>query len=289
MAEERRRPIGTGRTGFWRSRQGLLVLPPLIFYLLVYIYPLSRLWVWSFFDQQFTLEFYRELLDEPAYFKALTNTLEISFLATFLSLILGYPMAYLMATTSARARNVLMALVLVPFWTSILVRTFAWIVILGKNGLVNHLLGWLGLINEPSKLLFNMTSVQIGMVHVLLPFMIFPLYGVMSRIDPSVVRVARSLGASPLRAFLHVFLPLSLSGIGAGCVITFLLAVGFYVTPALLGGSGEITLVTLIDMMINTLLNWGLAATLGIVLLVVVGMIFAIFSSLLGVERVTGR
>jgi ABC-type spermidine/putrescine transport system permease subunit I len=286
---KRRRPVGPERPGFWRSRQGLLVLPPLIFYLLVYIYPLSRLWAWSFFDPHFTLEFYRELFDEPAYFKALTNTLEISFLATVLSLMLGYPMAYLMATTSPRARNVLMALVLIPFWTSILVRTFAWIVILGKNGLVNHLLGRLGLIDEPAKLLFNMTSVQIGMVHVLLPFMIFPLYGVMSRIDPSVVCVARSLGASPRRAFLHVFLPLSLPGIGAGCVITFLLAVGFYVTPALLGGSGEITLVTLIDMMINTLLNWGLAATLGIVLLVVVGIIFSAFSSLLGVERVTGH
>jgi len=284
-----RRPMGPGQAGFWRSRQGLLVLPPLIFYLLVYIYPLSRLWAWSFFDQHFTLEFYRELFDEPAYFKALTNTLEISFLAAALSLMLGYPMAYLMATTSPRARNVLMAFVLIPFWTSILVRTFAWIVILGKNGLVNHLLGRLGLIDEPAKLLFNMTSVQIGMVHVLLPFMVFPLYGVMSRIDPSLVRVARSLGASPRRAFLRVFLPLSLPGLGAGCVITFLLAVGFYVTPALLGGQGEITLVMLIDMMVNTLLNWGLAATLGIVLLVVVGIIFAVFSSLLGVERVTGK
>jgi putative spermidine/putrescine transport system permease protein len=165
--------------------------------------------------------------------------------------------------------------------TRILVRTFAWIVILGNNGLVNKLLIELGLTSAPVKLLFNMTGVQIGMVHVLLPFMVLPLLAAMSRIDPNILRVARSLGAPPRRAFLHVFLPLSRPGIAAGCVLVFLLTVGFYVTPALLGGPGEITLATMIDMQINTFLNWGLAGTLGIVLLVVVGGIFALFSRLL--------
>ena len=273
---------------FWRSREGLLVLPALAFYLLVYVYPLSRLGAWSFFDPGFTLKFYRELFAEPAYFRALTNTLEISLLVTLISLILGYPLAYLMATTSVRARQILMILVLVPFWTSILVRTFAWMVILGNNGLVNRALVGLGVIEHPAKLLFNMIGVQVGMVHVLLPFMIFPLISVMSRIDLSVVRIARSLGATPSRAFLHVFLPLSLPGVAAGCVLVFLLAIGFYVTPALLGGPGEITLATMIDMMVNTLLNWGFAATLGILLLVVVGSIFVAFSSLMGLNRIVG-
>jgi putative spermidine/putrescine transport system permease protein len=266
----------------------MLVLPALAFYLMVYLYPLSRLGVWSFFDNGFTLHFYAELFSEPTYFKALSNTLEISTLATVVCLILGYPLAYLMATTSSAARRVLMIMVLVPFWTSVLVRTFAWIVILGNNGLVNRALVATGMADHPLKLLFNMIGVQIGMVHVLLPFMVFPLYGVMSRIDASIVRVARSLGATPARAFLSVFLPLSLPGVAAGCVLVFLLAIGFYVTPALLGGPGEITLATMIDMMINTLLNWGLAATLGILLLVVVGFIFVVFSRLMGLSRLTG-
>ena len=272
----------------WRSREGLLVLPALVFYLAIYLYPLSRIAAWSFFDNGPTLTFYRDLLGESMYYRALANTLEISLLSTALCLLLGYPLAYLMATTAHRARRVLMILILIPFWTSVLVRTFAWIVILGNNGLLNRTLIALGVTDTPMKLLFNMTGVQIGMVHVLLPFMVFPLLAVMSRIDPNTLRVARSLGASPRRAFIEVFLPLSRPGIAAGCVLVFLLAVGFYVTPALLGGPGQVTLATMIDMQINTFLNWGLAASLGVVLLVVIGIIFAVFSRALGVRELTG-
>ena len=273
---------------FWRSHEGLLVLPALVFYALVYVAPLARIGRWSFFDPGFTLKFWREVLGEPTYYRALRNTLEISVLVTAIALLLGYPLAYLMATTVPRARRVLTVLLLVPFWTSILVRTFAWLVILGSNGLVNRTLLALGLADQPQKLLFNMVGVQVGMVHVLLPFMVFPLYGVMSRIDPNVVRVARSLGAPPRRAFLHVFLPLSFPGLGAGCVLVFLLAIGFYVTPALLGGPGQITLATMIDMQVSTFLDFGAAATLGILLLIVVGGIFAVFGGLLGLNRLAG-
>jgi ABC-type spermidine/putrescine transport system permease subunit I len=273
----------------WRSREGLLVLPALLFYLAIYLYPLSRIVAWSFFDPGPTLKFYQEMLSEPAYFRALGNTLEISGLSTLICLLLGYPLAYLMATTVPRARRIMTILVLIPFWTSVLVRTFAWIVILGSNGLVNHALIALGLTDAPIKLLFNMTGVQIGMVHVLLPFMIFPLLAVMNRIDPNILRVARSLGAPPHRAFRHVFLPLSIPGVAAGCVLVFLLAVGFYVTPALLGGPGQTTLATMIDMEINTFLNWGFAASLGVLLLVVIGAIVAAFSALLGPGRLSGE
>jgi putative spermidine/putrescine transport system permease protein len=277
------------RRRIWRSREGLLVIPALLFYLVVYVDPLWRIGAWSFFEDGFTLKFYRELLAESMYFRALGNTLEISLLSTVLCLLLGYPLAYLMATTALRARRVLMILVLIPFWTSILVRTFAWIVILGNNGLLNKALIALGLIDGPAKLLFNMTGVQIGMVHVLLPFMVFPLLAAMSRIDPNILRVARSLGAPPRRAFIEVFLPLSRPGIAAGCVLVFLLAVGFYVTPALLGGPGQVTLATMIDMQISDFLNWGLAASLGVVLLVVVGGIFAVFSRLVGIRELAGE
>ena len=274
----------------WRSGEGLLVLPALLLYLAVYAYPLSRLFTWSFLDDSgaLTWQHYAELWGEPAYFRALANTLEISLASTALCLLLGYPLAFLMATTSAGIRRAMMIFVLVPFWTSILVRTFAWIIILGNNGLVNRTLQALGVVSAPIKLLFNMTGVQIGMVHVLLPFMVFPLLAVMSRIDPNFRLVARSLGASPRRAFRHVFLPLSLPGVAAGCALVFLLAVGFYVTPALLGGPGQITFATMIDMEINTFLNWGLAASLGVLLLAVVFAIFAVFTRLLGVGRLTG-
>lgn len=273
---------------YWRSTQGLLVIPVLVFLLALYVYPLSRLFVWSLFDPEFTVRHYRALLDDVTYLKALQNTLEMSLGVTLISLLLGYPLAYLMVTVSPRVRAVLVAVVLIPFWTSILVRTFAWVVILGRNGLINQGLLDLGLIDRPIALIYNMVGVQIGMVHVLLPFMILPLYGVMSRIDRSLVRAARSLGAPGHQAFLRVFLPLSVPGISAGCALVFLTAVGFYITPALLGGPGQITIATLIEMMVSDLLNWGFGATLGVVLLTVVGALFIVFSSLMGLERLTG-
>ena len=273
---------------YWRSRPEVALLASLAFFLAIYLYPLTRLVAWSLFAPGFTLAQYAKLFGEPAYMQALRNTAEISLGVTVLALVLGYPLAYLVTVVSARTRAVLILLVLVPFWTSVLVRTFAWMVILGKKGIVNQaLLGW-GLVDRPVPLIYNMVGVQIGMVHVLLPFMVFPLYSVMSRIDLNVIRVARSLGAPPHRVFLHVFLPLSLPGVAAGCLIVFLLAVGFYVTPALLGGPGQITLATMIDMMITTFLNFGFAATLGLLLLAVVAGIFAVVSALLGLNRIVG-
>jgi ABC-type spermidine/putrescine transport system permease subunit I len=220
--------------------------------------------------------------------QALRNTAEISVWVTVLSLVLGYPLAYLMTVVPGRVRTLLIVLVLVPFWTSILVRTFAWMVILGKRGIINQLLiGW-GVVDKPVALIYNMLGVQIGMVHVLLPFMVFPLLNVMTRIDASLVTAARSLGASPRQAFLRIFLPLSLPGVSAGCVLVFLLAVGFYITPALLGGEGQVTFTTLIELVVRDLLDWNFGASLGVFLLTVVGTLFVLFSTLLGLERLTG-
>jgi putative spermidine/putrescine transport system permease protein len=273
---------------YWRSREALFVLPALIFYALLYLYPLSRLGAWSIFDPTPTLKNYHQLIGDPVYATALLNTLEISFWVTLAALLLGYPLAYLMTTVSRRARVWLMALVMVPFWTSILVRSFAWVVILGTNGIVNKSLIGLGLIERPVKLLYNLVGVEIGMVHVLLPFMIFPLYGVMTQIDPGLLRAGRSLGARPWRTFLHIFLPLSLPGVAAGCVLVFLMAVGFYITPALLGGPQQITLATLIEMMVSDMLQWGFGATLSVLLVGAVGGLFVLFSAALGADRLTG-
>jgi putative spermidine/putrescine transport system permease protein len=208
---------------------------------------------------------------------------------TLIAAVLGYPLAYLMATVSGRARALLVVLVLVPFWTSVLVRTFAWMVILGKQGLINQLLlGW-GVIDRPLTLIYNMLGVQVGMVHVLLPFMVFPLYSVMARIDLALVTAARSLGASPRQAFLRVFFPLSLPGVTAGCVLIFLMAVGFYITPALLGGEGQVTFATLIELVVRDLLDWNFGASLGVFLLAVVGGLFVVFTTVLGLDRLTGH
>ncbi len=144
------------------------------------------------------------------------------------------------------------------------------------------------MIERPLRLLYNLIGVEIGMVHVLLPFMVFPLYGVMTQIDPSLPRAARSLGASPWRAFRHVFLPQSLPGVAAGCALVFLMAVGFYITPALLGGPQQITLATLIEMMVSDMLNWGFGATLSVLLVGTVGAVFVLFSLALGLDRLTG-
>jgi len=273
---------------YWRSRPEVALLASLAFFLAIYLYPLTRLVAWSLFAPGFTLAQYAKLFGEPAYMQALRNTAEISLGVTVLALVLGYPLAYLVTVVSARTRAVLILLVLVPFWTSVLVRTFAWMVILGKKGIVNQaLLGW-GLVDRPVPLIYNMVGVQIGMVHVLLPFMVFPLLNVMGRIDTSLMAAARSLGASPRAAFLRVFLPLSLPGVSAGCVLVFLLAVGFYITPALLGGEGQVTFATLIELVVRDFLDWSFGAALGTFLLTIVGALFVLFSALLGLERLTG-
>jgi putative spermidine/putrescine transport system permease protein len=278
----------SGKPRYWSVTEGPLVLPAVLLFSAVYLYPLSRLVAWSFFTPAPSLRHYRALLAEPAYLTAFANTVTLSVSVTITTLVLGYPVAYLMTTLSPRARAVVLACVLVPFWTSILVRTFAWMVLLGRNGLLNGALVALGLVTSPVALIHNAIGVQIGMVHVLLPLMILPLYSVMVRIDAAWLRAARSLGAPPRQVFLHVFLPLSLPGIGAGCALVFLSSIGFFVTPALLGGPKQITIAMLIDLMINDLLNWGLGAALALMLLVVVTVLFVLFQRALGLDRVWG-
>ncbi len=273
---------------YWKAVEGPMVLPALAFFLVLYLYPLGRLLALSLFDPAFTLKHYHALFEQTTYLRTLLNTLELSVSVTAAALLLGYPLAYLMATVSSRARAVLLACVLVPFWTSILVRSFAWLVLLGRNGVVNQVLVGTGLVDAPLALIHNRTGVLIGMVHVLLPFMVLPVYSVLARLDPSLLRAARSLGASPWRAFSKVTFPLSVPGVGAGCLLVFLSAVGFYVTPALLGGRGQITIAMLIDLLVNDLLNWGLGATLSVVLLVVVAALFVFYALTAREDRAFG-
>ncbi|SDP73135.1 putative spermidine/putrescine transport system permease protein [Rhodoferax sp. OV413] len=216
--------------------------------------------------------------------KILWRTCSTSFIVTLWCLLLAYPLAYWLSTLPARKANLLMILVLVPFWTSILVRIAAWIVLLQREGLINHGLQDLGLINEPLALLFNRTGVVIAMVHVLLPFMILPLYSVMKSVPSTYQRAAVSLGSTPLAAFWRVYVPQTYAGIGAGALMVFILAIGYYVTPALLGGADDQMLSYYVAQYINVNVNWGVAAALSTVLLATTLVLYALYRRLLKTE-----
>jgi putative spermidine/putrescine transport system permease protein len=209
--------------------------------------------------------------------RILGRTFQISALVTLCCLLLGYPLAYWLSTLSARQANVLMILVLVPFWTSILVRVAAWIVLLQSEGLINRGLMGLGLIDHPLALLFNRVGVVIAMTHILLPFMILPLYSVMKSVPPTYLRAAISLGSAPLAAFFRVYVPQTYAGIGAGGLLVFILAIGYYVTPALLGGVDDQMLSYYIAQYTNVNINWGMACALGAVLLAATLVLYAVY------------
>jgi ABC-type spermidine/putrescine transport system permease subunit I len=215
-------------------------------------------------------------------------TVWISIVVTICTLILGYPVAYLISSVTTTKSNLLIVLVLVPFWTSILVRTYAWMVLLGRQGIINELLQSMGIIDQPLRLLNTRFAVYVSMVHILLPFMILPLYSVMRGIDRSVLRAAEGLGARPSAVFRQVMLPLSLPGVAAGCLLVFILSLGFYITPALVGGPKDLMISVLIAQQVD-LFNWAFASALAAVLLVGALLIFVIFNRILGVEKIFGE
>ena len=209
--------------------------------------------------------------------RILLRTFEIGAIVTLWCLLLGYPLAYWLSTLPERQANVLMIVVLVPFWTSILVRMAAWIVLLQSEGLVNHALIGLHLIETPLTLLFNRTGVVISMTHILLPFMILPLYSVMRGVPPSYLRAAVSLGSPPLAAFFRVYVPQTYPGVGAGALLVFILAIGYYVTPALLGGPNDQMLSYYIAQYTNVTVNWGMACALGALLLAATLLLYGVY------------
>jgi putative spermidine/putrescine transport system permease protein len=226
--------------------------------------------------------------DQAIYRDVFARTFIISFAVTALCLILGFPVAYLLATLPPGRSNLLMIFVLLPFWTSLLVRTCAWIVLLQSNGVVNDSLRWLGLIDAPLRLIYNRFGVCVAMTHVLLPFMILPLYSSMKAISPAYMRAAASLGAPPVTAFLRIYLPQTLPGIGAGSLLVFILALGYYITPALVGGGADQMMSYFIALYTTETANWGLASALGAVLLLATLLLAAVYGKLVQGQQVTG-
>jgi ABC-type spermidine/putrescine transport system permease subunit I len=267
-------------------------LPAVLLVIGVLIFPLLRILKLSLFDPYFSLEHYERLLTVSSYSKILLRTFRTAFSVTVFCIILGYPVSYLMADlakTKRRAASFMLFPVVLPFFTSFLVRTFSWRVLLGRQGLINNTLMWLGIINEPLKLLYNSLGVHVGMVHVMLPFMILPIYSVMVGIDRNLILAARSLGASSLQAFIRVFLPLSIPGVISGGVLIFILSLGFFLTPALLGGPRDTMIAQSIALNIQDLLNWGFASAEAIVLLCCTLLTLGILNRFFSVNIFAGR
>lgn len=217
------------------------------------------------------------------------KTLWMSCIITFFCFILAFPVAYLLSTLPMRASNLLMILVLLPFWTSLLVRTTAWIAILQTEGVLNDILVFIGLVADDARIqmIYNQTGTIISMVHILLPFMILPLYSVMKTISPSYMRAARSMGGTPFNAFRRIYFPQTIPGIAAGTLLVFILSIGFYITPALVGGEDGILISNLIAYHIQKSLNWSLGAALGSILLVIVLVLYWIYNKLVGIDKLS--
>ena len=221
------------------------------------------------------------------YVKLFIRTFLISGSVMLMCLILGYPVAYLLATLPLKTSNLLMIMVLLPFWTSLLVRTTAWIAILQSQGVINDLLVWIGIAADDGRfsLIYNMTGTIVAMTHILLPFMILPLYSVMKTIPPSYMRAARSLGATPTLAFIKVYMPQTIPGIGAGGLLVFILAIGYYITPALVGGQDGQLISNMIAYHMQKSLNWSLAAALGGILLGCVLLLYWAYDRIIGIDN----
>ena len=216
------------------------------------------------------------------------RTLFMSLVITGSCILLAYPVAWLLSNLPMRTANLLMILVLLPFWTSLLVRTSAWKVMLQQQGVINDVLVWLGLVADDARLTMinNQFGTIVAMTHILLPFMILPMYSVMSTIPPSYLRAAKSLGATNWTAFWRVYFPQSIPGIGAGSILVFILAIGYYITPEIVGGNTGTFISNRIAYHISSSLNWGLAAALGTILLAVVLVLYWAYDKIVGIDNV---
>ena len=247
-----------------------LASPAVLAVTAIIVIPVGWLFFLSFLgsDGQFSLENYSRMLQYKSYARTFITTFQVSILTTIICILIGYPLAYFLAMLPARMAGFFMLAVLLPFWTSLLVRTYAWLVLLQKNGILNDFAISAGLWDEPVKLVHNLTGTLIGMAHIMLPFLVLPLYSSMRKIERDLMHAAANLGATPVQAFWQVYFPLSRSGMVAGSLIVFVLCLGFYVTPAVLGGGRVVMVATQITAILENQFDWGAASALGVVLLV---------------------
>jgi putative spermidine/putrescine transport system permease protein len=274
-----------------KSRDGLtaalLVAPATLAIVVLFVIPIGYVLMLSVTDPSVSLAHYRRLFTVPLYANVMINTFRTSLIVTVCCLALGYPLAYVMARRNDAVAAVLLLAVGLSFWTGFVVRTYAWLVILGNKGPVSAFYAAAGL-GRPPQLLFTSFSSTLGMTHVLLPYMVLALYGVMRKIDPSYLRAAEGLGAPPWRGFVDVFLPLSLPGVVNGCVLVFTMCLGFYITPILLGTPKDMMISQLISQQIEDLLAWGFASAIAVVLLGCTLALLAVYNRFAGLDRLWG-
>ncbi len=258
------------------------VVPLLVLMVVAFNAPIVYMLGLAFWEKGrgFTLEHYQGLIEAPVYLKVLGNTMRIALIATLANVAIGYPLAHWMRGLQNRARLIAIALVVLPFWVSILVRTYAWIVVLGNGGLVNRFLQWTGLTDAPVSFLYNEMGVTIGMANVLLPFLVLPLFAAMIKIDDRLLQAAASMGAPPRTIFWKIYFPLTLPALAAGTLLVFILCLGFYVTPAILGGGRVPMISNLLDTLINQIPRWEQASAISTILLIVTLLIFAAYRRL---------
>ena len=266
------------------------IYPAVLFLLLLFVYPTALLVGLSAadVDGKISADHYARLFEGALYTKVLLITLKVAAWTTAFAIIAGYPVAYLLANVRSSLRNTLIIWVLLPFWTSFLVRTFAWLVLLGRKGAINDLLIALGIIDYPIKIIYNFTGVMIGMVHALMPLCVLTMLAVMENIDTNLAKAAGTLGARRGQAFWRIYFPLSLPGVAAGGLLIFVTSLGFFITPALLGSARETMIVQLIMFQIDSMLNWGFAGAISMLLLVTVLVIFFLYDRWLGLSTLSG-
>ena len=272
----------------WRgSARPFLVMPLVAFLLIFFVYPVGSMLLRSVEPGTWSLAPYAALFASDVFWRVMQITLEIGLIVTLCCLVLAYPLAFWLARLPPASANFFLILVLIPFWTSILVRSYAWMALLERHGIVNNLLVWLNVLPRPVKLLNTRFSVCLAMVHVLLPFMVLPIYASLRALDWRLVRAAASLGATPWGAVRQVVLPLSRPGVGAGVTLVFTLAIGFYITPVLVGASSDVMVSMLINDQVG-LLAWPAASAMAAVLLVLVLLVTGLLARLTGARAVPG-
>ena len=266
-----------------------LIVPALVLVAALLLTPLGWLaWLSVIGPEGLTTVHYQRIIDDVGYHNSFWLTFKISIIVTVLAILIGYPVSYMLSRLTTKWAAIGLGLVIIPFWTSLLVRTYTWMLLLQRNGVINDALIDLGIIEEPLVLMHNFTGTTIGMLHIMLPFMVLPLYATMRRIDNELLLAAANLGASPRHAFWWVFFPLSKPGLMAGTLLVFVLCLGFYITPELLGGGRTIMISMLVARNVELYFEWGAASSVAIVLLVIVLAVFWVLNRFLAVERVFG-
>ncbi len=267
----------TGR--IWSPARGYFVILslPVLFLAVFFIWPLAGVVLRSFEGGDGIFFQYLTVFERSSYIQVLGYTLQVATTVTVLCLLIAYPVAALVARLQGSWLQVAFALILVPFWTSTVIRTYAWMVLFQRKGVINDMLLNFGVIDAPLRFMHNNIGVHIGMVHIMLPFMLLPLISAFRNIDPSYMRAAGVLGANPIRAFWHVYLPLSMPGVSAGVALVFITSLGFFITPALLGGAKNMMVAVLIEQQVSITVNWELASALASILLIVTACLYVVY------------